>query len=575
MTKPIEERLHEALEAREVAMSGDVARSGVDGADTGDDARLLADQVALARALRAFRPEASGAARQRGLQAILTLGRAQGRAAARDKRSGTPRLRPALRLAALLLALTVGLGPMVSLAAPGQALYPLRQAATQLLRRAAGALGLRFAERGDQEEPVEGRSGPADGGLPASAPTSLDDGGPPTSIGDGAPDDAPGARAVAGLGPRDAGRDRALPPSAATRRATATLVGTRSAGVWLRATTAAGTAAPPTPTLDPRDIQGSPTTVPPAAGQETDPATAIPTRRTRETPGPSATARASAPPDPTSTAPPDPSPSTPPATASPSEPPPATATVTSAPPTATVTAAPPTATATVDPGACDAVVAGQVSRVDGGSVLGAEVLVIRVDLPDDAWSVVGVDGAGRFEAPGLCAGDYLAAALLLDGPEGAWDGVHDADGDGDPDVLALATGARRLGVDITLRLSPAGEPQSPACPGPSSTLSAALADEDDRPLPGALLHLFGPLGPVYEAAADASGRVDLGGICPGFYQAAATFEGGPATLLGFYDPDDDGQPDWLDLSDPGAGGAMLRIRLRPVLAEPASEGRAP
>lgn len=563
VVKPVEEVLQAALEASDAATppppTGEAGAPPVASRDGGALPQathpLVADHVAIAHALRSLRPEASPALRRRGRQAILSLGRASAaaRTGAGAQRGAWRASRPALRLAALLLAAALGLAPMVGLAAPGQALYPLRQASAQLLRWAAGVVGLPLAEREAPSAPDEDRSGPLEDRLPSPAGA----GGVEDPSATAPTDDRRGDRPVAGLGPSGAAA-----ATSATARAVVGAAGTP----WVTPTGRTGYGQDPAASLTP---PAAPTPAPRALP---------PDRPATEMPLPATTPRPSDVPDPTDTRAPSPLPPT--ASASPSPLPPATAapptaTATSAPPTATASSAPPTATATADPGACDAVIAGQIRREDGGSVAAAELLFIRVDLPEGAWSVAGVDPSGRFASPGLCAGDYLVAALLLDGPVGAWDGVHDADGDGDPDLLTLAAGTRLQGIDITLRLSPAGEPQTPTCPGPTAALSAELLDEGGQALPGATLHLFGPLGPLYEASADGSGIVALDGICPGFYQAAASFEGGPATLLGFYDPDDDGQPDWIDLSDPGAGGAMLRIRLRPVLAAAAEEGRAP
>lgn len=528
----------------------DAAREG--------DASMLADQLAIARSLRSFRPEASPALRRQGLQAILGLGRDASPSRAREarRRMAAPLWRPGLRLATASLAVALALVPIVSRAAPGQALYPLRQASAQLLHWMDSTLRQPLARWIGTVSPAPSPVQPAE--------EAVEVGRRGRGAGDTVPNDDPAvAPGVSQAGAPDPARraDRRVALGEAPEPAPAAALRFRgTAGTTTRATRAiaGAAAASPTPTL----VQGATVAATAAAPEARRP---VPTSRPSASPEASALAVGGSATTASPTGAPSsatPAPASPTPTPSPPQPASPSPSVTLS-PSLTPPGAAPSATATQDPSACDVQVAGRVQRADAGAVAGTALLVFRVDAPEGEPSIALADDSGTYEISGLCAGDHLVAALLLDPPDGAWEGFYDADGDGEPDVLALGPGSRRTGIDITLAPAPGAGAEPPVCPGPTSSLRAQLRDEDGQLLEGATLQLYGPLGSVYEAQSDPSGEVGLDSLCPGYYQAAATFDDGAILRFGLYDPNGDDLPDWLDLSDPQQPAPTIGIRLVP------------
>ena len=79
-------------------------------------------------------------------------------------------------------------------------------------------------------------------------------------------------------------------------------------------------------------------------------------------------------------------------------------------------------------------------------------------------------------------------------------------------------------------------------------VTGRLTGPDGQPVAGAQVLIADPSGENHQDSADGVGAFSISGLCPGYYQAMAFLEHPGGMLLGFYDPDGDGQPDWLDLT---------------------------
>lgn len=590
MKRSASERLQQALEEqrpRGEPRTAEADSAPVAAPESGSTAeaaeqRLLEDQVAIARLLRGYRPEASAALRRQGLQAIHALGREAASAQPSGRRQGVGlggRLL-ILRATGVALALALALLPVISRAAPGQALYPLRQASTQLLRWVDERLWQPLTGW-TQVDPESKGDAPA---AAAGASLTQMDGEPTGSVGakDAGHRDA---EATGEESQEEEASRRAAPPGRRVALGEAAVPRAGAAGQGAGPGSGAPAPLPPTPRptllgrvagLGPGGVSTATTTpfdAQPGSGQAPpwQPRASETPRRAGGEPTAASTredrATSTLTPSPLPVRTDRPSPSSPPPGASPTRPLPPSPTPTAPLPPSVTPTDPPGASATPDPGSCGAVLRGQVRRADGGPVAGTEVLVLRVDLelPEGDWRIIGTDGDGRYQAEGLCAGDYLVAAQLIEDAQTAWEGFHDGNADGEPDVLPLSPGAQREGIDILLNpaLPPMG-PETPACPGAQSALRARLSDPAGAALEGATLQLFSPLGQTYLALSGSDGESRLEGICPGYYQAVAVFDDGATLLVGIHDPDDDGEPDWLDLSDPDQTHPTLSITLAPL-----------
>jgi hypothetical protein len=273
----------------------------------------------------------------------------------------------------------------------------------------------------------------------------------------------------------------------------------------------------------------------------------------------------------------------------------------------------------------DGAITGLVSNVDGDPVEGAMVLAFPVDASGASTpNLAGAgramtDADGRYVVEGLCEGDYFVLAQLRSAM-GALQGIYDTDGDGRPDAVGLSEDERAAeDIDIVLeqtvsspgapgRPSPDPRPQPPQRPEPprasrcaidDGTIRGTITDPNGAVVEGAQV-LAVPAGaqsalgavvtPVLPVRSDADGNYEVTGLCEGDYQVLAFLPGSRGMHMGFYDADDDGAPDKVNLAPdartveavdvqlvsltgtglPGSGGTMPLPQPVPLPMPPAS-----
>lgn len=208
------------------------------------------------------------------------------------------------------------------------------------------------------------------------------------------------------------------------------------------------------------------------------------------------------------------------------------------------------------PGACQdgsAALGGTILDEAGDAVAGAQVLAAGPAGFGEAES--GEDGA--YQIAGLCAGEYQVAAYTADA-ESAAIGFHDADGDGEPDLLALEAGQSLAEVDIVLsemEVSIVIEPGrgGAACEDPRGSIAGVVLDESGEAVDAADVSAHGP-GGFGADETDENGRYRIEGLCAGDYEVSAIAFADHSARIGFHDADGDGMPDPVSL---GADDAAL------------------
>lgn len=332
-----------------------------------------------------------------------------------------------LMLAILVLLTAIGLSPVVSEAAPGSFLYPIRQA--------------RFAFVASLEAHVirpltvlVQRPGAVATSVTSTATASAANGSalmtPPTEV----------FRIVAGISSSNSGwivvdsvGNRTPGIDHGALSTTFPSPGPTASPPYLSPAITLPTPLPPrvipvaTP-VQPIGLPPAPTDLPPATRQPNAPPTPAPLMSPTALP----------------TSVPPISPTTLPTQVPPASPTPAPPMSPTLPPTPIPTAGP----------FCGGVIAGTVRTQNGVPVANAIVtLVIAAGMPDQFDFIT--DDQGAYRADGLCESTYNVLAVNFIG-QSMWAGFYDANGDGIPDDLAVGPGANadHQNVDITIVLQP-------------------------------------------------------------------------------------------------------------------------
>ena len=232
-------------------------------------------------------------------------------------------------------------------------------------------------------------------------------------------------------------------------------------------------------------------------------------------------------------------------------------------------------------------ISGKVTDVDGHPAAGVQVLGFTENGSASAQTTTGADGA--YKLANVCIGRYQVVALRLDRTNPG-QGFYDADGDGMPDIVEIKAGALvAAGIDITLRpsgrsplrplgwtgqpvpLQPGvpGQPVPPrsggGCPEPDGDVSGTVSDTSGDPVAGAKVVLLDTNDRQLDVQTDSQGGYHFAHVRGGTYFAVAiAVKGGGALLMGLYDPDHDGRPDEIDISDGHWAATDIDITLAPA-----------
>ncbi|MEO8083183.1 MAG: carboxypeptidase-like regulatory domain-containing protein [Ardenticatenales bacterium] len=238
---------------------------------------------------------------------------------------------------------------------------------------------------------------------------------------------------------------------------------------------------------------------------------------------------------------------------------------------------PPRATAPPPPTAVpcaftDGAVAGTVFGPNGQPYAGASVSVRalggRIASTAIGHGAMTADD-GMYRVEGLCEGDYQVAAYARTNA-GGLAGSYDADGDGQPDTVALVEAARSAaGIDIHLAAvqnpAPGATAVPPRNPAPAPTagppptgaqggaITGVVHAADGSPVVGArvLAMSQGAGNPsvamTVVALTDATGAYRVGPLGWGAYVVVAIDVDAAGVNTGSYDPDADGLPNPVDI----------------------------
>lgn len=236
----------------------------------------------------------------------------------------------------------------------------------------------------------------------------------------------------------------------------------------------------------------------------------------------------------------------------------------------------PTAVPTARPPLCDwseGEVAGAVLQANGNAAIGATLFLSGASTGSGRGPVytTHADRVGAYGFEDICAGDYIVTAQLLDAAgtiRGR--GYYDADGDGQPDVIAIGMDRPSLeGIDIVLgaSVSPTPVPQPSGCQLVGSISGVALDPSGDpmagvrvlaEPQDAAALTAAGPR----MALTNEEGRFTLDRVCEGDYAVTGLKTEGASVWVGWPDADGDGVPDQVGPTafEPHVEGVQLDMR---------------
>ncbi len=225
---------------------------------------------------------------------------------------------------------------------------------------------------------------------------------------------------------------------------------------------------------------------------------------------------------------------------------------------------------------CDAAIHGMVTGADGTAVEGATVFAARAATainpggdPNAPRLETSTDEDGAYHFDDLCDGRYMLVAMYTNAAGERFVGVHDADQDGEPDLVALNADTRIAeNIDIVLEAAPE-EPNQPD-PGPrppgttprqceidDGSIAGVVTDLDGDAVAGARVTAMhanrSPSGSAigvaeHSVSTDADGAYVFEGMCEGRYLVMAQHRTPAGALMGWYDADGDGTRDLVPLS---------------------------
>ncbi|MFN8424174.1 MAG: carboxypeptidase-like regulatory domain-containing protein [Anaerolineae bacterium] len=236
----------------------------------------------------------------------------------------------------------------------------------------------------------------------------------------------------------------------------------------------------------------------------------------------------------------------------------------------------------------DGAIAGTVFGPDGRPFEGAYVSVrpftAQVSNAAGRSAVTGADGAYRVGE--LCEGRYQVAAYARTNT-GGLTGSYDANGDGQADAVGLTIDARSAaGIDIHLAAAATPAPRAtepPRNPAPAPTavppsigaagaIAGTVTAADGSPVAGARVLAIGSPGRNAATAAtttvvavtDADGVYRLAPLGWGAYTIVAVEVDPLGVSTGFYDPDHDGLPNAVGVSQrqPTVSGIDIEMPAR-------------
>ena len=224
--------------------------------------------------------------------------------------------------------------------------------------------------------------------------------------------------------------------------------------------------------------------------------------------------------------------------------------------------APPSATpistpdATSTPGGCMASIRGQLTDADGSAVAGAIVSIHRLVGGIEPAVKVTSDASGAYEVGGLCAGEYKAFALIESAMQVIY-GYYDPDGDDVPDTILLPepwTIAESIDIALIYEFLGPGAGAVAPIPVPALCSGSGLRIEgqvrwDRSPVEGIQVMAFGDSGATAGLSV-ADGTYALEDLCAEYYVIFASV-GDPPMPIGAYDPDGDGDPNFVDMTSVG------------------------
>ena len=232
-------------------------------------------------------------------------------------------------------------------------------------------------------------------------------------------------------------------------------------------------------------------------------------------------------------------------------------------------------------------ISGSVFTLDGTVVEGASVVAVS-DRGGYGEAETGADGAYSIDS--LCAGEYIVIAYGDDG-DVKWAGMYDVDGDEEPDMVTLTDEASSTAENIDITLTEPcetgsgsggggggdpGRPISPREPIPApcedgvGAITGRVLDADGVGVAGALVVVTDEAGWGAESTSRDDGTFAIEGLCSGDYIVFAYVASTAAReLIGMYDPDGDGTPDVVSISDDEPSADDIDVRMmRPTAIGP-------
>lgn len=233
-------------------------------------------------------------------------------------------------------------------------------------------------------------------------------------------------------------------------------------------------------------------------------------------------------------------------------------------------------------------ISGSVFTLDGTVVEGASVTAVS-DRGGYGEAETGADGTYSIDS--LCAGEYIVIAYGDDG-DVKWAGMYDVDGDEEPDMVTLTDeiSSSAENIDITLTDpcetgsgggggSGGGDPGRPIgprepipapCEDGVGAITGRVLDADGAAVAGALVVATDEDGWGAESTSRDDGTYAIEGLCSGDYIVFAYVASTAAReLIGMYDPDGDGTPDVVSISDDEPSADDIDIRMmRPTAIGP-------
>lgn len=173
------------------------------------------------------------------------------------------------------------------------------------------------------------------------------------------------------------------------------------------------------------------------------------------------------------------------------------------------------------------------------------------------------DGSGQYRLEQACAGRYVVLAYRDGNP--ALLGFHDADQDGEPDEVLLASNDSAIsGIDIVLTdgevvIGP--EPVPTTCADPRGKILGRVLDAQGQGVAGIEVQVYGDTGMAL-ALSQEDGSYQAEGLCAGAFLVFAWDQDPANPRMGMYDADGDLNPDEVQLAadDASANGVDLVLQ---------------